>query len=299
MRHLSLIVALADHHTTHRAASQMNMTQSTASKMLRDVEDLFQATLFDRGARGLKPTPLGEFVIANARAQLSRLERFSDDFRARRAGGYGTLNLGAISGAAPSLVARSLADIKRTRPQLTVVLHGETSDALLDMLENGRLDLVVGRYSTDRHQHLFDFEPLAYERLTAVARAGHALQGRARYRLADLVDHPWVLQYKTTPTRKALDAGFADADLPPPVNTIECGSIVAILSLVQVSDAVALLPAALVEAHLAAGLFTELPLRPEIRLDQFGLVTRKREPLSDAAQEFSGLLRINAARWGW
>lgn len=298
VRHLSLIVALSDHGTTHRAADALHMTQSTASKMLRDVEDLFQAALFERHPRGLKPTPLGEFAISNARTQLTGLLRFADDFRARRAGGYGTLRIGAISGAGPDLVARSLADIKRKRPQLSVMLHGETSDTVLDMLENERLDLVIGRFSSERHSQLFEFEPLAEEKLIIVARAGHALQDRKLNDLTDLVDWPWILQHHSTPTRQALGVAFTKAGLRPPQDTIECSSMLSILNLVQVSDALSLVPAALVDAHLRAGLFTELPLRPEIRLAQFGLVTWKREPLSEAAREFADLLRTNALRSG-
>lgn len=298
VRHLSLIVALSDHGTTHRAADALHMTQSTASKMLRDVEELFQAALFERHPRGLKPTPLGEFAISNARIQLADLLRFADEFHARRAGGYGTLRIGAISGAGPDLVARSLADIKRKRPQLMVILHGETSDTLLDMLENERLDLVVGRFSTERHGQLFEFEPLAEEKLIIVARAGHALQGRKLNDLADMVEWPWILQHQSTPTRRVLGVAFAKAGLRPPDDTIECSSMLSILNLVQMSDAIALVPSSLVDAHLRARIFTELPMRPEIRLDKFGLVTWKREPLSEAAREFANLLRMNAAIGG-
>ncbi|GAW34780.1 HTH-type transcriptional regulator GbpR [Roseovarius sp. A-2] len=295
VRQLSLIVALSDHGTTHRAAAALNMTQSTASKMLRDVEELFQAALFERHARGLKPTPLGEFAISNARNQLTGLQRFADDFRARRAGGYGTLKIGAIAGAGLDLMFRSLANIKRKRPQLTITLHGETSDTVLNMLENEELDLVVGRFSSERHSQLFEFEPLAEEKLIIVARFGHALQDRVINDLADLVDWPWILQNQSTPARKALDLAFVKAGLRSPDNVIECCSLLSILSLVQVSDAVALLPSSLVEAHLKAGLFTELPMLSEIRLEKFGLVTWKGEPLSEAAREFADLLRMNAA----
>ncbi len=295
VRHLSLIVALADHRTTHRAAAALHMTQSTASKMLREVEELFQAALFERHPRGLKPTPLGEFAIGKARIQLTGLMRFADEFRTRRAGGYGTLRIGAISGAGPNLVARSLADIKRKRPQLAVILHGETSDTLLDMLENERLDLVVGRFSTESHGQIFEFEPLAEEKLIIVARAGHALQDRKGLDLGDLTEWPWILQHQSTPTREVLGIAFAKAGLQPPENTIECSSMLSILNLVQVSDAITLVALSLATAYLRAGLFTELSMQSEIRLEKFGLVTWKHESLSEAANEFASLLRKNAA----
>ncbi len=271
------------------------MTQSTASKMLRDVEDVFQATLFERGPRGMILTPLGQFAVDNARAQLSRLQRFSEEFSARRAGGYGTLAVGAITGAAPDLVARAVAEIKGRRPQLSVALHGETSDGILSELEAGRLDLAVGRFSAERHRTVFAFEPLAEERLVVVARAGHR-QATGAHRLEDLQDCAWVLQPVSNPSRQALDAAFDRAGLRRPRETIECSSILLILNLVQESDAVALLPQAVVLAHLRAGLFTVLDIRPEIRLSGFGLVTRRKEPLEPAALEFCDILRARARR---
>lgn len=293
MRHLSLIVALADHGTTHSAADALNMTQSTASKMLRDVEEIFQASLFERSPRGMVLTPLGQFAVDNARAQLSRLQRFSEEFSARRAGGYGTLAIGAITGAAPDLVARAVAEIKSRRPQLSVALHGETSDGILSELEAGRLDLAVGRFSAERHRTVFSFEPLAEERLVVVARAGHRLASGAR-RLDDLQDCAWALQPESNPSRQVLDAAFDRAGLRRPRDTIECSSILLILNLVQESEAVALLPAAVVQAHVKAGLFTVLDIRPEIRLSGFGLVTRRKEPLEPVALEFCDILRARA-----
>jgi DNA-binding transcriptional LysR family regulator len=295
VRHMALIVALADHGTTHRAADALNMTQSTASKMLRDVEAIFQATLFERAPRGLVPTPLGDFVIENVPAQLSRLERFSDEFQARRAGGFGTLSVGAITGAAPDFVAKAVAEIKRARPQLMFSLRGETSDGILEQLEAGRLDLAVGRFSAERHRNIFSFEPLAEERLIVVARTGHPLERAGARCLGDVADCAWALQPVSNPSRQVLDAAFDQAGLRRPRDTVECSSILLILNLVQVSDTLALLPEAVVDAHRKAGLFVALPISPDIRLTGFGLVTRRRETLGEAALTFCDILRARAA----
>jgi DNA-binding transcriptional LysR family regulator len=67
-----------------------------------------------------------------------------------------------------------------------------------------------------------------------------------------------------------------------------------ILNLVQVSDAVALLPEAVVDAHIKAGLFTTFPIQPDIRLTGFGLVMRRKETLGEAALEFCNILRSRA-----
>lgn len=295
VRHFALIVAIADFGTTHRAADSINMTQSTASKMLRDLEEMIGAPLFKREPRGMTPTPLGEFMLANARTMLTRMRRFADEFEVLRQGGYGTLVLGAIMGSAPDLVAKAVAEMKRSRPQLVIQMLGETSDTILDMLEEEKLDLAVGRFSSARHRQLFAFELLAEEPLVLVGRKGHALSEYFEGDLPTLSTQPWVLQPKATPTRQVLDGAFEKADIKPPRNVIECGSIFAILNLVQVSDAIALLPTSVVDAHLKAGLLDQLPMRPTISVPGFGLVTRKGDIPSEPARMFADILRRHAA----
>ncbi len=296
MRHFLLIAAIADQGTMHRAAASLAMTQSSASKMLGDLEALLEASLFERGPRGMVPTPLGDFALDLARSEIARIDRFAEEFAARRDGGYGTLSVGAIMGAAPDLVAHAVADMKRARPQLIVRLLGETSDHILDMLETGKIDLAVGRFSTPRHPRLFEFEPLAEEPMVAVARAGHPLATAFDGTLETLGTWPWVLQPQTTPARKFLDEAFARTDGGFPSNVVECVSIFATLNLVQVSDAVAVLPVPVVDAHLRAGLLVTLPLRPKIAVTGFGLVTRKGETPSTTAATFAAYLRSHAGR---
>jgi DNA-binding transcriptional LysR family regulator len=293
-RHFALIEAIADQGTMHRAATALHMTQSTASKMLADLETILGAALFDRAPRGMTPTPLGRYALAVARTQTSNIARFEEDFIARRDGGYGTLSIGAIMGSAPDVVAHAVADMKRIKPQLTIRLLGETSDQILDMLEAGKIDLAVGRFNSTRHEQLFSFEHLAEEPLVLIARQEHALVSGFDGNLHTLLEHPWVLQPPATPTRQVLDQMFADVGSLGPVNCVECVSILAILHLVQVSDAVAVLPVSVVRAHLQAGLLVQLPMFPAAYIVGFGLVIPKTEALSKTASTFANFLRNRA-----
>ncbi|WP_226574912.1 LysR family transcriptional regulator [Acuticoccus sediminis] len=295
-RHLALVEALAAHGTMHRATEALNMTQSTGSKMLMDVEAMVGCPLFVREPRGMRVTEMGELFVAHAREQLGRLKRFEEGFLAMRQGGYGTLVVGAIMGSAPDLVATTVADVKRARPHLTVRLVGETSDQILRLLERGDLDLAVGRVSDPRHRTMFAFEPLSNEPLAIVVRAGHALlSSGGPFSPADLIDQPWVLQPTATPARRTLDATF-DRVGRRPTNVVEAESIFGILHLVQQSDAIALLPIAVARDHIRAGLLAELACTEVLTIAGFGLITRRDAPLSDAAVMFAaGLRRCVAA----
>ena len=130
LKHWSLLSALGEVATLHQAATRMNVTQPAATKLLADVEQAFGFALFERHARGMRPTPLGQEVVGYARQAQASLDRFLEDLDIKRSGGHGHLVFGAIMGAAPDLVARAVADIKRERPRLNVRILGETSDQM-------------------------------------------------------------------------------------------------------------------------------------------------------------------------
>lgn len=291
LKQLALVAALGEQRNLHRAAAAINVTQPTATKMLHDVELVFGFPLFERLPRGMQPTELGNEVVRFAVRLLADFDRFAQDLDGKRRGGYGQLVVGAIMGAAPDLVARAVADLKAKRPLLVVRLLGETSDEILDLLAERRIDLAVGRFSGPLQHNEFDFEPLANETLYVVARTGHPLDGVAGVDLGDLGRLPWVMQPLTSPARQLLEQEFAQARMATPANLVEASSIFATLQLLQTSDAVAVLPESVVRDHLRAGLLCRLPLVIGTNLTGFGILTRKGEVLAGGAVEFVRALR--------
>lgn len=294
LKHWSLLSALGETPTLNQAALRINVTQPSATKMLSDIENAFGFALFERHARGMRPTPLGSEVVAYARQTQASLERFLEGLEIKRRGGHGNLVFGAIMGAAPDLVARAVADIKRERPRLNVRIQGETSDQIGILLERHEIELAVGRFTDPLQHNKFDFAPLADEPLRAVVRHQHALAKRRSLDWSELVRWPWVLQTMTSPARILLEEEFARAGVATPSDVIECTSIFATLQLVQSSDAVAVLPESVVRDHVKARLLVALPLAVGQEMRAFGLLTRRDEPLSEVAQAFVAHLKRNA-----
>jgi len=290
-RHLALLVALGEHHNLHRAAQAVHLAQPSATKLVHDLEQLFEVPLFERLPRGMRPTALGAEVLAFAQRMLVDLQRFSEDLDSRRKGGYGQLMIGAIMGAAPDVVARAVADMKMQRPLLSIRLMGETSDEIVAFLLEGKIDLAVGRFSNPLQHNPIDYQVLGNETLYIVARTGHPLSRVRRLKLSMLEQSPWVLQPLTSPARQIIEQEFGQADMKTPANLVECTSIFATLQLLQKTDAVAMLPESVVRDHLQAGLLVQLPLAVGKRLPGFGILTRRCEPLSATALEFIEALR--------
>jgi DNA-binding transcriptional LysR family regulator len=290
-RHLSLLVALGEHRNLHRAAEAVHLAQPSATKLIHDLEQLFEVPLFERLPRGMQPTELGNEVLGFAKRALVDLERFAGDLEAKRKGGYGQLMIGAIMGAAPDVVARAMADMKKDRPLLSIRLMGETSDEIVALLLEGKIDLAVGRFSNPLQHNLIDYEVLGNEILYIVARSGHPIARERRLHLPALSDCPWILQPLTSPARQILEQEFGQAGMKTPANIVECTSIFATLQLLQKSDAIALLPESVVRDHLRAGLLARLRLNVGKSLPGFGILTKRGEPLSNTATEFTERLR--------
>jgi DNA-binding transcriptional LysR family regulator len=213
----------------------------------------------------------------------------------KRRGGHGHLVFGAIMGAAPDLVARAVADIKRDRPRLNVRILGETSDQIGVLLDRHEIELAVGRFTDPLQHNKFHFAALSDEPLRAVVRRRHPLTRRRHLDWSELVRWPWVLQIISSPARQLLEEEFTRAGVSSPADVIECTSIFASLQLVQSSDAIAVLPESVVRDHVHARLLVALPLVVGRDLKAFGLLTRKDEPLSEVASAFVEHLQRHAS----
>ncbi|WP_035052126.1 LysR family transcriptional regulator [Andreprevotia chitinilytica] len=290
-KHLFLLVSLAEHGNLHQAADTLSMSQPAATRMLQEIEQHLDCILFERLTRGMRATAIGEEIIRFARTTLGGLERCTDNLTQWQRGGFGQLVVGTIMGAAPDWIAQSVAELKVNKPLLKIRIKGETSDQLIELLGQGKIDFAIGRFSElDQHNWL-DFEALGNEVLLLVVRSGHALAGKEAVNLPELVEWPWVLQPLTSPARQLLEHEFEQAQVGTPQNTVECDSIFATLQLVQRSDAITVLPEAVLRDHLRAGLLTTLPLPIGKTLSPFGVLTRKGENVSGVATEFLDILR--------
>jgi len=294
-RQLALLVALDEHRNLHRAAQAVHLAQPSATKLVHDLEQLFGVPLFERLPRGMQPTELGTEVLAFAKRMLVDLQRFSEDLDNKQRGGYGHLVIGAIMGAAPDVVARAVADIKKQRPLLAVRLMGETSDEIVELLLERKIDLAVGRFSSPLQHNVINYEVLGNELLYIVARTAHPFADARRLQLSMLEHSPWILQTLPSPARQIIEQEFGQAGMKTPANIVECTSIFATLQLLQKTDAVTMLPESVVRDHLVAGLLVRLPLAIGKSLPEFGILSRRDEPLSQTAVDFVQSLRRYAA----
>lgn len=79
---LHAVVTIADAGTLVRAARRLHISQPPLTRKVRALEDELGVVLFERGARGMRPTPAGLALLERARGILAEVERAAEEARA-------------------------------------------------------------------------------------------------------------------------------------------------------------------------------------------------------------------------
>lgn len=295
LRQVALLLELQARGTLRAAAAELGMTQPAATNMLKELEASLNLRLFERDGRRLRPTAAGTAVLTHFDGLKGSLAALARDLEDLRAGEGGTLAIGSILAPSPTHLTRVVAQLKGEQPRLRVSVLTETSDHLLDLLDQGKLDVMIGRVADGHAPQDYLTRVLEDEPLSVVVGPGHPLARARRLSLADLVGQPWVLQPRESPMREALEQEFRLQGADRPQNLVETASILTTIFLIGEAPMVAVVPASLAASYAAKHLLRVLPVRLSSQLEPYGSIVRRGRPLSSSARRFLDLLHGQTA----
>ncbi len=190
-RQLRHLVALADHGHFSRAAKAANVTQSTLSASIKELEEILEATLIDRSKRRVIFTSLGEATVERARLLLRAAEELV--LAARTAGEplSGALRLGVIPTISPFLLPRLLPPLRQAHPKLRLYIKEDLTTRLVDQLDHGKLDILLLALPCDcgTAETFVLFE----DRFSVACRSDHPLATLGRVAADQLSTEPMLL----------------------------------------------------------------------------------------------------------
>lgn len=288
---LLLLVYLYDQRSVFGAARAAHISQPAATKMLRQVEDSLGVQLFTRHARGVEPTPYGEIMARYARNALTELSHAYDQIDSFKHGLSGHVAVGTVVTSATSLVPAAVALLKERSPRVLVSIQLGFSEALIQRLQEGTLDVVVARAHNTRDLPDLNFESVGESPHAILARTGHPLVDKPSLGWRDLEDQTWVLPPSGNVLREHLELFFVEQGLTFPPYVVETDSLQVSASLLRMSNMLAALPRDVVQPYCASGDLTILPIDFSIALGDAGIITPRNRSLSPSAQAMLGALR--------
>lgn len=288
LRHLRYLVAVFETRNFSRAAGLCNVTQSSLSGGIADLEALLGITLFERTRKRVVPTAAATALVARARQVLREAEAFMETAAVHRDPFAAPLALGVIPTVAPFLLDRVLPLLLHSYPGLRLRLREDQTERLLARLEGGDLDLLI---------LAFPYETPGVERHVFLAD---------RFRVACPVDHPLAAQSVIDPERLAphqllvledghclrdhvlaacgLDGGGRDG-------VIQGTSLYTLLQMVAEGLGVTLVPEMAVRSPMLAGVpVVYRPVPPHLPGREIGLAWRAMSPRTEQFREIGRLL---------
>lgn len=143
IRQLQYFVAVVDLNHFGQAAERCNVTQSTLSAGIAELENLLQAQLIERTKRRVQITPLGEEIAEKARALLDSAVDIAETARAAQAPLSGRFRMGVIPTIGPFVLPRVLARLRRAYPDLRLYLREGQTESLIGQLRRGELETAL------------------------------------------------------------------------------------------------------------------------------------------------------------
>lgn len=223
-----------------RAAEHLGTTQSALTKAVRRLESELHIRFFDRAPRGVELTEPGRAFLARVKSVDLQLSQALHEIEHMRLGELGLVRLGCTAANFEPLVKPVLERFLQDRPQARFALSVELSARLIDLLLQGRLDLVVAGPASSPFPELEDV-PLFEEKLHAIVREGHPLLQR-RAAVDDLARCRWILPPAGRIMRRWVEQRLRELGMPPPTVVVETDASLAVMNImVRSSDLVSVM----------------------------------------------------------
>jgi len=143
LKQLRYFEALARHLHFGLAADTCSISQPALSMQIKELEEIIGAALFERSARQVRLTQFGRMFEQRARDILRSIDDLSDLARASQSQLTGTFRLGMIPTIAPYLLPKFLRNMRKSYPELDLIIRETLTPRLIQELADGRLDAAM------------------------------------------------------------------------------------------------------------------------------------------------------------
>jgi DNA-binding transcriptional LysR family regulator len=244
LRQLRQFIAVAEEHSFRRAAERLCMAQPPLSVAIRKLEEEIGVPLFERGSRGVVPTPAGVAALEAARRCLDIAADVKVAALAAADGETGRLRIGFIGSVTFGLLPRLIQDFRQRHSQVTLDLRESNNLELLTLVANHQLDLAFVRLPVVRMAGLA-LRTVEQDVFCVALPPGHPLAAFESLSVRQLEGEPCI---GYTPSRVGgLQAGMAqlleECGVAPRI-TQEAVQVQTVVGLVSSGLGIALIPSA-------------------------------------------------------
>jgi len=286
LRQLGAFIAVAETGHFTRAANALNLSQSTVSALVRDLETNLGLRLFDRHTRMLRLTDAGAQIVPAAKKAIEDLDSVIGDARELRTLGRGRVSIAVSAVQAAVHLPRVINEFSKRHPGVRVVVRDVAEETIQEMIRSGEADFGLG--TPPSSQKDLTVRVLHSDIFIVVAPADHPLTRKKSLRWQDVAEYPVIGSSPNNPFRERLDLALTREGISLQ-RAYEVSLPLTIIGMVEGGLGVAVMSSGVTKLAHRFGLLTLTPRNPVIKREMSLLLHADRS-LSPAAQRFHDLL---------
>lgn len=195
MHQLRYFAAVARTGNFSWAARECRVAQPSLSQQILKLEDEFGERLFERTHHRALLTPAGALFLPHALNILETAERGRQEIREMGGQVRGKIVLGALPTIAPYFLPDIISSFRVKYPGVDLIIQEETTQKLLQALEDNELDLAFISEAPPRSR--IEVQELFSEELIFCLPASHPLARKKRVIAGDLQQEKFILMQDT------------------------------------------------------------------------------------------------------
>ena len=282
---LDSLAALVYASGLSEAAAKLSITPTAFKRNINMLEARLDLSLVFRDGNRIRLTRNGSVLARAARLVLRELEQVQEEIASNAGALTGRLVIGALPLVRSYIVPKAMITVGTAHPDVRLRLVESGYETLIEMLQSGDIDILVGTLREPAPVDGLIETPLFDDRLCVVGRADHPMAGRGDVTLDDVTAFPWIAPRLGSPARREFDLMMDRARHRPP-QIFEVASHMGVRAILRESDSLALISRRQIRYEEREGQLTVLSDQMTTRPRMIGHTMRERSLPTRAMQEF-------------
>jgi DNA-binding transcriptional LysR family regulator len=285
---LDLFVSICATGSIAAAAARGQMAVSSLSKRVSLLEETAGSPLFERHARGVRPTLAGEALLRHARSLLAGVSLLHEDLRAFSQGSLGSVHIAANASAVELYLPDEIARFASEYPDVSIDLTQRASNEVLQVVRDGQVDFgLCGVHEGLEHE--LERRPYRMDPLVLLVPLDHPLARHSETEFDRALEHEQIGLLGSSQVQGLLEAA-ADRSGRRLRQRIRVASIGALCRMVESGLGIAVMPRGMVRLAARRSRSRVVGLTDEWAQLQLYVYSRRFDQLSTPARLLLGHL---------
>ncbi len=269
------------------ASKQLYISQSAVSQSIKTLEKKLEQPLFIRSTKKVQLTPAGKVLLKHIEPAMNLIQRGESQLLDTGTLGLGQLHIGASDTICRYFLVPYLKQFHKKYPNIPIKVTNDTSLHCVDLLEQGKVDLIVTNFPNIRLNQSYIQKTVCSFSDVFIANPAYFNLRQQEICFSDLTQYPILMLDQKSTTSEFLHTLFLQHQLEL-VPEIELSSNDLLIDLAKIGLGIACIPDFCL-AHESRDLFI-LKTREKIPKRQLAASINPNLPASPVTKAFLALL---------